>query len=74
MDFPHFGIRVTAIGKGELLCIESPECRGPVHRPRDVDVLLLIQFSDNAPVSRDKFIQGLTTILAAPCDEVNESG
>ena len=74
VDFPHLGIRVTAIGEGELLCVQSPECRGPIRRPRDGDVPLLIQFSDNASVSRDKLIQGLTTILTAPCDEVHESG
>ena len=74
VDFPHLGIPVTAIGEGELLCGESPECRGAIRFPRDCDVLLPVQFRDNAPVSRDEFVEGLATIRTAPFEHVHESG
>lgn len=74
MDFPHLGIGVTAIGKGELRCLESSECRGAIRLPRDVDVLLPVQVRDNAPVSRDEFLEGLSTVSTAPSEHVHESG
>src|SRR6185295_14600212 len=74
VDFPHLGVRVTAIGEGELLGIESPECRGVILLPQYFDVLLLVQSSDDAPVGHDEFIEGLAAILTASSDDVHETG
>ena len=72
MDFPHLGIRVTAIGEGELRGLESSERRGAIRLPRDLDVFLLVQVRDNAPVSPDKFVESLPTIRTASFEHVHE--